>query len=108
MTTNTTSNQAPDGRLSALLREARPWEPLPPRFGEAVWRQIERAGAAARTAPAWLVRLVNLALRPQWAVAGLAGVMLLGATLGTVQGQHSAKELAQARYLASVAPAISR
>lgn len=105
---NTTSNQPPDGPLSALLRQARPREPLPPRFGEAVWRRIERAGAAAQAAPAWLVRLIQLALRPQWAAAGLAGAMVLGATLGTMQGRHSAKELAQARYLASVAPDIVR
>lgn len=90
-----------DPRLRGLLREARPATELPPGFQDAVWRRIERREAAAVT---WLERVMRLVLRPQWAAASLATVVLAGVLLGTRPAPPPEHASAQARYLASVNP----
>jgi len=94
-----------DGRLSELLREYRPAPALPPRFQEGVWRRIEstQAGKSAR-APLWLDAVVSYLLRPKFAFAGLAVLLLVGTISGIRQGIQLARQESQAHYLAVVAP----
>lgn len=92
-----------DVKLSELLRQARSSPSLPPRFQENVWRRIEHAEAPAK-ANSWLDALAALVLRPRFAYATVATLMLAGILLGTHQGAQAAKQDAQARYIALVAP----
>lgn len=95
-----------DAKLSALLRQGCQSPPLPPRFQENVWRRVERAEAPAQAGggPAWLDTFAALVLRPRFAYATVATLMLAGILLGTHQGAQVAKQDAQARYIALVAP----
>jgi hypothetical protein len=95
-----------DEKLGALLRESRSSPSLPPRFQESVWRRIEDAEAAVKSGGkiAWLEALVALLLRPRFAYAALAALMLAGISLGAYSGAQSARHNAEARYVASVAP----
>ncbi|HTY87029.1 MAG TPA: hypothetical protein VMB80_06160 [Candidatus Acidoferrum sp.] len=95
-----------DARLAALLRESRVAPILPPRFQESVWRRIEEAGAPAKTdgGIGWLEALAALVLRPRFALAAAAVLIVTGALLGAREGGQMAKQDAQARYLAAVAP----
>ena len=95
-----------DERLRTLLRDSRPGPPLPPRFQEAVWRRIERAEAPSE-APhlaEWLDHAAAWLLRPRLALAGVAAVLLVGISLGLLQGTHLADERAKQQYLAAVSP----
>lgn len=95
-----------DGRLRALLRESRPASPLPPRFQESVWHRIERAQAPSET-ESWAERLDRAAawlLRPRLALAGAAAMLLVGISIGVVQGGSLANDLAKQQYLAAVSP----
>ena len=99
---NPTHPSNDDSKLSGLLRQARPATELPPGFQDAVWRRIERRETAASVT--WLERVMSYMLRPQWAAASLAAVMLAGVLLGarsTPQPEHAS---AQTRYVASVNP----
>jgi hypothetical protein len=102
---NETTLDADDTALRRLLRRSRVAPALPPRFQEGVWRRIETA-AANRDAVArhWLDAVVNWLLRPKLALAGAAALMLLGAWMGVHEGAQGARQAAQARYVASVAP----
>ena len=95
-----------DEKLRALLRESRLSPSLPPRFQENVWRRIEDAQAPARSGESitWLETLVALMLRPRFAYAAFAALMLAGISLGAHSGAQSARHEAEARYVASVAP----
>lgn len=95
-----------DAKLGALLRESRTAPALPPRFQERVWRRIEEAGAPVKSTGgiAWLDALAALVLRPRLALATAAVLMVAGALLGVREGSQMAKQDAQARYLAAVAP----
>jgi hypothetical protein len=95
-----------DEKLGALLRESRLSPSLPPRFQENVWRRIEDAEALARSGESitWLEAFVALMLRPRFAYAALAALMLAGISLGAHSGAQSARHDAEARYVASVAP----
>jgi hypothetical protein len=95
-----------DEKLGALLRESRLSPSLPPRFQENVWRRIEDAEAPARLGESitWLEALVALMLRPRFAYAALAALMLAGVSLGAYSGAQSARHDAEARYVAAVAP----
>ena len=95
-----------DVRLGALLRASRPAPALPPRFQEGVWRRIEKAGASGKATGgiAWLDALAALVLRPRLALATVTALMVAGALLGVREGSQMAKQDAQARYLAVVAP----
>ena len=100
-------NFSPDEvRLGVLLREARATPSLPPRFQANVWQRIENA--AARNSPSdngdWLDALVGWVLRPKLAFAVVAVLVLTGVGLGWNQGEQLARQDAQARYLAAVAP----
>ncbi len=87
-----------------------PQPELPPGFENAVWRQIERAEllAPARPGADWIDALVSWFLRPRRAFATAGVMLLLGLSLGILQGAHSAADLAKARYLNSVSPPAAR
>ena len=95
-----------DAKLSTLLRASRTAPALPPRFQEGVWRRIEDADAPAQSTGgmAWLDALAALVLRPRLALATATVLMVAGALLGGREGSQMAKQDAQARYLAAVAP----
>jgi len=92
-----------DAKFSEVLRAARPSPSLPPRFRDNVWRRIEDAGAPAKSG-SWLDALAALVLKPRFAYATVAMLVLAGALLGTHQGAQAARQTEQARYLAAVAP----
>jgi len=95
-----------DEKLGALLRELRTFPALPPRFQENVWRRIEDAEAPVKSGEAinWLEALVALLLRPRFAYATVAALMLGGILLGAYSGVQTARHDAEVRYVASVAP----
>lgn len=99
------SNPA-DAKLGALLRASRTSPALPPRFQDNVWRRIEDAEAPVKSGgtSTWLEALVALMLRPRFAYATVAALMLGGIVLGAFNGAHTARQDAEARYVASVAP----
>jgi hypothetical protein len=90
-------------QLQALLRESRATPALPPHFQQNVWRRIEDAESAPRPA-AWLDAVAALVLRPRFAYAAAAVLLLAGVGLGAQEGRHIARQEAQMNYLASVAP----
>ena len=53
---------------------------------------------------AWLDALAALVLRPRFALATATVLIVAGALLGVREGGQMAKQDAQARYLAAVAP----
>jgi hypothetical protein len=95
-----------DARLSTLLCASRMAPTLPPRFQEGVWRRIEEAEAPVKITGsiAWLDELAALVLRPRLAMATAAVLMVAGALLGMRDGNQTAHQDAEARYLAVVAP----
>jgi len=96
-----------DAKLAGLLRAARSAPSLPPRFQQNVWRRIETADEPDISA-SWLDLLATLVLRPKLAVATVAMLMLAGIMLGSIEGSKAVRQDAQARYIASVAPASLR
>ena len=92
-----------DIRFREVLRAVRPSPSLPPRFPENVWRRIEEAEAPVKS-ESWLDAFAALILRPRFAYATVAALVLAGALLGTYQGAQIAKQDAQTRYVALVAP----
>jgi hypothetical protein len=95
-----------DEKLGSLLRESRVSPALPPRFQENVWRRIEDAEASVTSnrTVTWLEEFVALILRPRFAYATVAALMLGGVLLGAHSGAQTARHEAEARYVASVAP----
>jgi len=95
-----------DARLRTLLRASRVGPTLPPRLQEGVWRRIEEAEAPAPSTGslAWFDALAALVLRPRFALAAAAVMIVAGTTLGMHEGSQMAHRDAQARYLAVVAP----
>ena len=101
------NNQPPnDPRISALLREARPAPGLTPRFQQNVWRRIEDAETPKDGS--WLDAVANLILRPRFAMAATAIVLLAGVLVGTLEGRQVARHEAQMNYVASVMPHVLR
>ena len=97
--------EADDARLGALLRESRGSPALPPRFQEGVWRRVEQAEATARSSGlTWLDALAALVLRPRFALATAVVLVVVGALFGVREGSQLARQDAQTRYLAVVAP----
>ena len=99
-----------EAKLGTLLRESRVSPTLPPRFQENVWRRIEDAEAPIPSVPSlsWLDALAALVLRPRFALATAAALVVAGAVLGVHEGNLAANHAAQAQYLAAVAPAAMR
>jgi hypothetical protein len=100
----TDKSKPSDASLRALLIAARPDPPLPPRFHEGVWRRIDGASITrgTRSVAGWLDRAVASLLRPRLALAGMVVLLLLGTTIGVVQGMDLARETAKQRYLTAV------
>ncbi len=96
-----------DNKFQELLRESRPSPALPPRFQQNVWRRIEDAEAAARP-ESWLDALAALVLRPRFALAAAAVLLLTGVFAGMTEGRQFARHDAQMNYLAAVAPHAAR
>jgi hypothetical protein len=96
-----------DPKFSALLRASRTTPSLPARFQQNVWRRIEDAEAPAKSA-SWLDALATLILRPRFAVAAAAALVLAGVFMGAMEGRLHARHDAQMNYLASVAPHSAR
>ena len=103
---NTLKQDSNDDGISRLLRASRPAPALPPRFQEHVWRRIEQANARPGTAT-WIDTIARLVLKPQFALATVAIVLLTGTLLGSLNGQEQARQVAQARYVGSVAMPIA-
>ena len=95
-----------DGRLRELLQTARTTPILPPRFQENVWHRIKASDNSSRTTEAghWLDGLATWMLRPRLAFALAAALVLAGLGLGWSKGEQLARDQAQQRYLAAVAP----
>jgi len=95
-----------DIKLSTLLRSSRVAPALPPRFQEGVWRRIEEAESPVKFAGnlTWLDALAALVLRPRFALATAAVLVVAGTLLGVREGSQMANQAAQTRYLAAVAP----
>jgi len=98
---------AQDQKLTALLRDARRSPALPPRFQQNVWRRIEDAEVPAKS-ESWLDSLAALVLRPRFAVAAAAALLLAGVFAGMADGRQLAQHDAQTNYLAAVAPHAAR
>jgi hypothetical protein len=98
---NPHQNHDHNGRLTAVLRSARPAPGLPPRFQENVWRRIEHPeqDAAALT---WMEVLAGFLLKPRFALATVTTLIVLGVLFGSLTGAAVARENAQQRYLAAV------
>lgn len=95
-----------DAKLGALLRESRAQPALPPRFQEAVWRRIEETESSVRTSrfASGFDALVAWALRPRFALAVAILLVAAGSLVGARQGRQMARQQAETRYIASVAP----
>ena len=96
-----------DEKLGSLLRGSRTFPALPPRFQQNVWRRIEDAEAPARS-ESWLDALSALILRPRFALAAAAALVLVGSLAGALEGRQVARHDAQMNYLESVAPQAVR
>ncbi len=71
-----------DTKFHEVLRAARPSPSLPPRFQENVWRRIEETEVPLKSG-SWLDALAALVLRPRFAYATVATLVLAGVLLGT-------------------------
>src|ERR1035441_71626 len=94
---------ASDTKLREVLRAARPSPSLPPHFQENVWRRIEEAEAPPKSG-SWLDAFAALVLRPRFAYATVATLVLAGGLLGTYQGAQTVKQNEQEPSVARVAP----
>jgi hypothetical protein len=101
------NNLPDDAPISALLRQARVSPGLPPRFQQNVWRRIEDAEVPAKF-ESWLDALAALILRPRFALAAAAVLLLAGVLAGTFDGRQLARHDAEMNYVASVAPHVLR
>lgn len=93
-----------DPRLRSLLRDARPAPDLPPGFQNSVWRRIEHADVKSASLLDRVDELVAWLLRPRHALVGATALVLLGITIGVMQGGNLAHDLARDRYVAAVSP----
>ena len=96
-----------DAALSRVLQQLKVQAPLPPRFEEAVWRQIERGESQA---PGWLTmvaRFLAALARPSLASSYLAVLLLAGLLAGYWQARaanaHAEAQLS-ARYVQMIDP----
>lgn len=103
---NTHKQNSDEGQLSILLRESRAQPTMPPRFQENVWRRIEQAEVRP-TSASWLEALAVLLLKPRFAIATAAIMLVTGTLLGSMNGQAQARQVAQERYVTTVAMPIA-
>lgn len=107
------NTQKPDDekRLDAVLRSWKMGSSLPPRFGEQVWRRIERV----ETVSAPKVSLAMLAAnwiatrlpRPAFAMAYVTLLLAIGASVGWRQARQETTRITgdlSARYVQAVDP----
>jgi hypothetical protein len=99
-------NNSEETELSELIRRSRPEATLPAGFANSVWRRIEKQSQPTTSPPeaTWLEVLVNRLFQPRVAWVGIAAVIFLGAVSGAMNGSALARQAAQDRYLAVVAP----
>jgi len=97
-----------DSRLRGILRDARPAPELPPGFQNSVWRRIEHADTELTNTFAGLEALVGWLLRPRHAFVGATALVLVGITIGVVQGGNLAHDLARDRYVSAISPLTTR
>ena len=95
-------------QLEGLLQEWRVTSPLPPRFGEQVWKRIERAHvpsiSVVEAMRAWFAMAFA---RPAFAVAYVSVLVTAGLALGFVQANHKAAQWErqlEARYVQAIDP----
>lgn len=95
-----------DDKLSGLLRESRGAPVLPPRFQENVWRRIETAERCDVPVADgnWLDAVAGWLIRPRLAFAVAVALVFAGLGFGWNSGEQLARQDAQARYIAAVAP----
>jgi hypothetical protein len=103
---NNETHPPDDARLHALLHASRPLPELPAGFHGAVWRRIKCSPSRNRSASPveWLDIAAAWLVRPRFALAGIAVLLVVGASIGLAQGNSLANELAKQRYIASVGP----
>jgi len=94
-----------DPQLQPLLRNAYSKPELPLGFQKAVWNRIEKAESGSSVA-IWLDNFIFHLLRPRAIIATLAVMVVLGGSLGILNGISNFKQTAQARYVASVNPFV--
>ena len=100
--------KANDHPLDRLLQKWRVTPPLPPRFGEQVWKRIERAEVPAvsirEAVRAWIAMAFA---RPAFAFAYVTVLLMIGLTLGAIQASQKTARWEQgleARYVQSIDP----
>lgn len=96
-----------DPKLQSLLAEAKPDVSIPPGFREGVWRRVDRQ-VAVRRRHQWLERTLDWMATPLHAMAGATALVVLGVSIGLLQGTHLAHDLARDRYVSAVSPAQTR
>lgn len=106
-------NTTPDDQteLRVFLRAARPDPTLPPGFHNAVWSRIDhgrRSGIGRDANVRSLETLLCWLLHPVRAGLGAVALLLVGVSIGILQGNQVAHDLARDRYIASVSPIVSR
>jgi hypothetical protein len=99
-----------DAGLRELLQHSRPAPSLPPRFQESVWRRIGDAQSRNQRASLsrWLDHTANWLLEPRYALASVVVLLLLGITLGVIEGSRAANTLAKQQYLVAVGSDATR
>lgn len=100
-----------DTSLRELLQEWKPEVALPSRFQEQVWRRIECADAtpalSVSLATVFANWLTNLLPRPALATAYVAGLLVIGASVGWTQARQETARVTgelSARYAQAVDP----
>ena len=97
-----------DEPLNRILQQWRVTTPLPPRFGEQVWKRIERAEtpgvSLAEAARAWFAAAFA---RPAFAFAYVTVLLMIGHTVGALQASQTTvrwEQELEARYVQSIDP----
>jgi hypothetical protein len=97
--------------LRALLKEWQAMPSLPPSFQEQVWRRIEQADAQpVVSVPLWTLWtnwIATVLRRPALAIAYVAVLLAIGATVGWAQARQETERVSDdlsGRYVRSVDP----
>lgn len=96
------------GALNSLLREWKVDSSLSPRFGEQVWRRIERGEIPALN-PVTLLKnwIAQTMTRPSFALSYATVLLLAGLTVGFWHGRTDSRQTAEtfkARYVQMLDP----